>query len=538
MRVRSNHAVGTGLTITLPDNLLSSLDNVLSTLIKAGHRGLYFTASEKEVFILITSYEQSRNKDSNYFTTLLAHALPGTVVKEAKSSRYSLDNLTSYTSFIARLLLSIQSDSIALVGILNAVLRSNQSIRGLSEKKLQGWVEANKPKKPESNPFGVPSSMFDDDMHTGFSMLGASHHPMHASHHSPFGMSHSNFGGSSHHHSSMGFFEQQQRADRERIERQNQQIIFESSLQSVTDTYQLSYVCKVEALHHAAHQLVQDIINNNISTKDAIYQRCQLFLAENGGHGLPLLETCVSQATHADVHVHLHHEDDTFRHFDKSALNQYYAEVNAYFDEILHMTELDVNTERLYNPRTQETATLKLMGVNVTPEARLTFLFDLQLALLSSGLLPRFTVNVMLCRDARMLFQQQVSDLEKKYALPDISYESLEKCLRESIIRGQLNDFHFLLENMPLNINSKDSDPALGYTALHHAVKSGQVIFVRALLEKGAKYDIAAADGSTALSMAEAYGANSAMRELFGAPQAVVVDEVKEAASRLSGMKM
>ncbi len=41
--------------------------------------------------------------------------------------------------------------------------------------------------------------------------------------------------------------------------------------------------------------------------------------------------------------------------------------------------------------------------------------------------------------------------------------------------------------------------------------------------------------------MADAYGANSSMRELFGAPQAaqaVVVDEVKEAASKLGGMKM
>ncbi len=60
MRVRTNRAFGTGLTITLPDNLLSSLDNVYSTLLKAGHRGLYFTVSENEVFVLITSYEQSQ----------------------------------------------------------------------------------------------------------------------------------------------------------------------------------------------------------------------------------------------------------------------------------------------------------------------------------------------------------------------------------------------------------------------------------------------------------------------------------------------
>ncbi len=37
------------------------------------------------------------------------------------------------------------------------------------------------------------------------------------------------------------------------------------------------------------------------------------------------------------------------RHFDKSALNHYNAEVNAYFNEVLHMTELKVNTERLYD---------------------------------------------------------------------------------------------------------------------------------------------------------------------------------------------
>ncbi len=63
----------------------------------------------------------------------------------------------------------------------------------------------------------------------------------------------------------------------------------------VADAYQLDYVCKVEALHHAAHKLVQDIINKKITTKDAMYQRCLLFLAENGGRGLPPLETRVSQ---------------------------------------------------------------------------------------------------------------------------------------------------------------------------------------------------------------------------------------------------
>jgi len=93
-----------------------------------------------------------------------------------------------------------------------------------------------------------------------------------------------------------------------------------------------------------------------------------------------------------------------------------------------------------------------------------------------------------------------------KYKLTNDSQTSLEKGLRDTVIKEEKEDF--ILDDISLfielveNINAKDTHPEVGKTALHHAVIKNKVNCVKRLLEAGANPEIADAKGNTAIDYA------------------------------------
>lgn len=94
--------------------------------------------------------------------------------------------------------------------------------------------------------------------------------------------------------------------------------------------------------------------------------------------------------------------------------------------------------------------------------------------------------------------EDRSSLLLKKYKLPDASQESLEKGLRNTAARNELDDLRYFIQHVN-NINSQDKNPISKKTALHWAVLKNHAEAYDLLISSGAKADIEDAEGNLAI---------------------------------------
>jgi hypothetical protein len=519
MHARLNHntAMSTCLTIDATINIVE-LDKLLSSLISASHCGLYYIHTPTKIMVLITAQQLTHTYNLAYYNGLLAIILPGATVTNINTGLFSLKNFTPYTTFLGKILTNLQIGSSALADVLVSAIRSEDVIREINSQKLAAWEKANKPapRVDRRDDFGGYSSMFND--------FQRSNDPFKAHHHS-----HDSFGSNS---GSMSHIEKMQRDSRAETDRINAETRYEFDLERMEADFNKSTLVSAESTLLAIKKLLVEVETGKMT--EAEFLQCWPSFIAKADIPAPTTKSLISKKSHTDISIKI---KGPFGIQRSRFIDYYYADVNAFFDELFSIINMGrLASKRLYNPNSCSEARLKIKGIVVAPENAVMFAFDLQRALLATGLLERFTLDILHHSDARKVFEKQVATLVTKYKLPDNSYASLEKCLRSTVVNNQLEDFQFLLDNIPLNIDAQDTNPARLYTALHYAVDLKRIQFIEPLLARHAKLDIVAANKATALSLGREDNQDADIKALFPEPSvtAVSVSTEKPAGSQFN----
>lgn len=341
------------IKLYISTDIVKNTIEAVYALAKNNLHGLYFSIDEEksEATIII---DDNQIKPSENFTETLQNLFRkvklDAKINSVNASYYvPTQRFVSYLSMMINFFVTHRSETGILSDIEDAALKSAGLIQQLGEKYHDNWVKANSPKKANSLHL---SSIFEN-----------------------------------HHVASSSYLKDMI----ERIEEQNNQLIFDGEARDHQRTSMAIAHIKAERNLFSALQLSMHANENNWS-EDTIREKWMSYFTDKD-----FIET-VSRVVESEenrIELHVDIKSGTFNQWEKSALEDYYTTVKFFYEQLLAITgPLGKQSMQHYNPTTRSELDIHFTETALTPNNIASFIFDVQLALLRTGLMNQFIVQI------------------------------------------------------------------------------------------------------------------------------------------------
>jgi len=203
-------------------------------------------------------------------------------------------------------------------------------------------------------------------------------------------------------------------------------------------------------------------------------------------------------------------------HAQSSKAANYYTDVNLFFDVVLKTLSYNRDTiKREYDPACEDYASLRMSDL-VVPAARYeAFAFDMMRALISTGFINYFILDVLFLKNDKMAMHETMQVLSKKYKLDLFDETTHDIALRAAVISNEPMDVDFMLIHCKVNINASHAIHKMHRTVLHDAIVLKLHACVAVLLEHGASMEIPDAWDATAYALGTREDMPKEIRMLF-----------------------
>lgn len=558
----------------------NGIPNVIKSayaLAKAGYHGLYFKHNEMDRTgtLIIDNLEiKSTPALKAIFEDLFkTDKLPVTIESISEGLFTPTKEYISYLHMMLNDLERSQHQDGILSDIQFAAIKSAEVIPNLAKKLHGNWEKAHQPKaKKSTNPwddFGssIPSPFtpdpFDSEIDrygfaspsfaSSFGHVSSSHSSPFSqasssmSHHSPhslFGASHPNnsYASDPFSDSRRKIQEQNERIlresrerDRLRIAQQNAEIArrqneqrMQIELQNATLSFNHESRFRRETSLNAAHvkaerNLFAAILlgcrakENNWSEIDIAAHWPSFFMDKDFVNTITINKITSDENA---VKLHVDIKNDKRYGFSQNDIDDYYTTAECFYEQLAAILSMPCQAKMKYNLPHCDSFDLDFLTL-VSDQAIASFIFDIQLALISTGLLKQFIIQVTLCHSKEYIDNLTFIALMKRYNIQSddgslvLKNEQIERMIRMAAANNILADLKFMHEYFSsVDLNNQDSNPASLRTPLHLALERVHVEIVKYLLDSGAKTDIKDAKGNTQATLGEQSN-NSEIKFMF-----------------------
>lgn len=548
----------------------------LTALAKAGYHGLYFSIDEisgiSKIVIDNPDIKFIPTLASNFQQLFSIEQLPVTIEAVSEDSFTPTSEFESFLHMMTIILSSSRHKEGLLADIQYAAIRSAEVIPDLTKKLHLNWEKSHKPKvktvsRDPWDDFGMTmdsafsassSSHYQDSLHTQHHGFGGYSYtsPFEASSSSSHDLPHSFFGTSqhskSHTHDPFGMSDQKKRIqeqnerllreskerdrqliakqnadiarrqieERNRIQHQNDTLSFNFESRAHSEMSQKTAHIKAERNLCAAMSLGLATSTNKWSSTEIAANWKKFFIDSD------FVSEITSKVETGDedlVKLHIDIKKGTISGTNENYTDNYYTTVQCFYEQLGSILEGNYAATLRYNPPKCDSFDIDYR-IKMNDNSMTCFIFDIQLALISTGLLNQFIIQVINCHSIQSVkpviidhmkptpstATLTIADIMKRYNIVStegpstLKNEQIERMTRMAAANNLIDDLKLLVVSFKsLNINNQDSNPTSRKTPLHLAVERGHLKIVKYLLASGARIDIADAKAKTVNDLSE-----------------------------------